>query len=135
MSKTLTLSKTIYSNWSDDVMSYLNDIRKFEVLTPEEELAIFDKIKNGTEAESIAAKQKLMECNQRFVYSVAKEYARGNDILDIVNEGNKGMAEAIDRFDHTRGMKFITYAVWYIRRAIVSYYYFVCRQGLLRAEV
>ena len=55
MSKALTLSRTVYSNWSDDVMSYLNSIRKFEVLTPEEETKIFDTIKNGTPEESTAA--------------------------------------------------------------------------------
>lgn len=121
MSKTLTLSKSIYSNWSGNVMSYLNDIRKYDVLEPDEEVATFEIIKNGTEEESIAARQKIMMSNQRFVYSVAKEYAKGNDIMDIINEGNRGMNEAIDRFDTTRGMRFITYAVWYIRRAIVSH--------------
>lgn len=121
MSKTLTLSKSIYSNWSGNVMSYLNDIRKYDVLEPDEEAATFEIIKNGTEEESIAARQKIMMSNQRFVYSVAKEYAKGNDIMDIINEGNRGMNDAIDRFDTTRGMRFITYAVWYIRRAIVSH--------------
>jgi RNA polymerase primary sigma factor len=121
MSKTLTLSKSIYSNWSGNVMSYLNDIRKYDVLGPDEEVATFEIIKNGTEEESIAARQKIMMSNQRFVYSVAKEYAKGNDIMDIINEGNRGMNDAIDRFDTTRGMRFITYAVWYIRRAIVSH--------------
>ena len=102
-------------------MSYLNDIRKYDVLGPDEEVATFEIIKNGTEEESIAARQKIMMSNQRFVYSVAKEYAKGNDIMDIINEGNRGMNDAIDRFDTTRGMRFITYAVWYIRRAIVSH--------------
>ena len=121
MSKTLTLSKTIYSNWNDGVMSYLNDIRKYEVLTPDEEVATFEIIKNGNEEEKIKARQKIMLSNQRFIYAVAKEYAKGNEIMDIINEGNKGMNDAIDRFDPTRGMRFISYAVWYIRRAIVSH--------------
>lgn len=121
MSKTLTLSKTIYSNWNDGVMSYLNDIRKYEVLTPDEEVATFEIIKNGNEEEKIKARQKIMLSNQRFIYAVAKEYAKGNEIMDIINEGNKGMDDAIDRFDPTRGMRFISYAVWYIRRAIVSH--------------
>lgn len=121
MSKTLTLNRTIYSDWNDNVMSYLNSIRKFEVLTPEEEIAEFTKIKNGTEKEKISARQKIMECNQRFIYAVAKQYVKGNDIMDLINVGNIGMEEAIDRFDITKGMKFITYAVWYIRRAMVSY--------------
>lgn len=121
MSKTLTLSRTIYSNWTDDVMSYLNSIRRFEVLTQEQEISEFEKIKNGTEEEKVAARQRIMECNQRFIYAVAKQYAKGNDIMDLISVGNLGMEEAIDRFDTTKGMKFITYAVWYIRRAIVSY--------------
>lgn len=121
MSKALTLSKTIYSNWNENVISYLNDIRRYEVLTPEEEVATFEIIKNGTEKESTAARQKIIMSNQRFMYAVAKEYAKGNDIMDIINEGNKGMNDAIDRFDITRGMRFISYAVWYIRRAIVSH--------------
>ena len=121
MSKALTLSKTIYSNWNENVISYLNVIRRYEVLTPEEEVATFEIIKNGTEKESTAARQKIIMSNQRFMYAVAKEYAKGNDIMDIINEGNKGMNDAIDRFDITRGMRFISYAVWYIRRAIVSH--------------
>jgi RNA polymerase primary sigma factor len=119
MSKALTLSKSIYSNWSEDVMSYLNDIRKYEVLSPEEEVAVFEKIKNGTEEEKIKARQTIMECNQRFVYAVAKEYAKGKNIMDIIQTANIGMEKAIDRFDPTLGMKFISYAVWYIRREIL----------------
>ena len=121
MSKALTLSKTIYSNWDDTVMSYLNSIRKFEVLTPDEEVAVFEKIKNGTPDESEAARKRIMESNQRFIYSVAKQYAKGNDIMDLISECNIGMEEAIDRFDTTKGMRFISYAIWYIRRAVVSY--------------
>ena len=119
--KALTLNKNIYSNWSDNVMSYLNGIKDFEVLKPDEEIALFDKIKNGTEEESDAARQKLIECNQRFVYSLAKQYAKGNEIGDLIGEATYGMNEAIDRFDPTKGMRFLSYAVWYMRRAIVSY--------------
>lgn len=120
-SNTLTLSKSILSTWTDGVVSYLNSIRDYEVPSPEEELALFDKIKNGNEEESAAARQEIMIRHQRFVYSVAKQYAKGNDIMDLIDEGNVGMDEAIDRFDTTMGMKFTTYAVWYIRRAIVAY--------------
>ena len=121
MSKALTLDRTIYSNWSDDVMFYLNNIRKFEVLSPEEEVAVFEKIKSGTPEESEAARRKIMESNQRFIYSVAKQYAKGNEIMDLVEECNIGMNDAIDKFDPTKGMKFISYAVWYIRRAVVAH--------------
>lgn len=122
MSKALTLNRTIFSNWNDNVMSYLNSIRKFTVIEdPEEEVALFEKIKHGTPEESIAARQSLMERNQRFIYSVAKQYAKGNDIMDLIDECNVGMNDAIDKFDPTRGPKFISYAVWYIRRKVVSY--------------
>lgn len=122
MSKALTLNRTIYSNWNDNVMSYLNSIRKFTVIEdPEEEVALFEKIKHGTPEESIAARQSLMERNQRFIYAVAKQYAKGNDIMDLIDECNVGMNDAIDKFDPTRGLKFISYAVWYIRRKVVSY--------------
>ena len=121
MSKALTFSRTIYSSWDDGIMSYLNSIRKFEVLSPEEEVELFLTIKNGTPEESEAARQKIMQCNQRFVYLVAKQYAKGNDIKDLINEGNVGMNTAIDKFDVTKGMKFISFAVWYIRREIVSH--------------
>lgn len=121
MSKALTLSRTVYSNWSDDVMSYLNSIRKFEVLTPEEETKIFGTIKNGTPEESTAARQKLWVCNQRFIYAVAKQYAKGNDIMDLIDECNVGLNDAIDRFDPSKGVRFYSYAVWYIRRKVVSY--------------
>jgi RNA polymerase primary sigma factor len=121
MSKALTLDRTIYSNWSDDVMFYLNNIRKFEVLSPEEEVAVFEKIKYGTPEESEAARKKIWESNQRFVYSVAKQYAKGNEIMDLIEECNIGLNDAIDKFDTTKGMKFISYAVWYIRRAVVAH--------------
>ena len=121
MNKTLTLDKTIYSTWSDGVMAYLNDIRKYDVLSPEEEIAEFDKIKNGTEEEAAAARTKIMETNQRFIYSVAKQYARGGNVMDLVGECTAGMNDAIDKFDPTRGMRFLSYAVWYIRRAVVAH--------------
>lgn len=120
MSKALTLSKTIKSNWDDGVMSYLNSIRRFEVLNPEKQAEIFEKIKNGTEEEKTKAKQTLMETNQRFVYSLAKEYAKGDDVMDIVDTATIGMEEAIDKYDPTVGTTFLTYAVWYMRRKILA---------------
>lgn len=102
-------------------MFYLNNIRKFEVLSPEEEVAVFDKIKHGTPEESASARHKIWESNQRFIYAVAKQYAKGNDIMDLVDECNVGLNDAIDKFDTTKGVRFYTYAVWYIRRKVVSY--------------
>ena len=120
MSKALTLSKTIRSNWDEDVMFYLNNIRGYEVLTPDEEVAIFDKIKNGTNEEKTKARQTLMANNQRFVYSLAKEYAKGKDVMDIVQTATVGLEKAIDKFDLTFGMRFMTFAVWYMRREILQ---------------
>lgn len=120
MSKALTLSKTIKSNWDDGIMSYLNDIRKFEVLSPDDEVAVFEIIKNGTEEEKIKARQTIMECNQRFVYSLAKEYAKGDDVRDVVNTATIGMEKAIDKYDPTIGTRFLTFAVWYMRREILA---------------
>ena len=120
MSKALTLSKTIKSNWDDGIMSYLNDIRKFEVLSPDDEVAVFDIIRNGTEEEKTKARQTIMECNQRFVYSLAKEYAKGDDVRDVVNTATIGMEKAIDKYDPTIGTRFLTFAVWYMRREILA---------------
>lgn len=119
MSKALTLSKTVRSNWDEDVMFYLNNIRGFEVLSPDEEVAVFEKIKNGTEEEKTKARQLIMECNQRFVYSLAKEYAKGKDVMDIVQTATVGMEKAIDKFDITLGTRFMSFAVWYMRREIL----------------
>lgn len=120
MSKALTLSKTIKSNWDDGIMSYLNDIRKFEVLSPDDEVTVFDIIRNGTEEEKTKARQTIMECNQRFVYSLAKEYAKGDDVRDVVNTATIGMEKAIDKYDPTIGTRFLTFAVWYMRREILA---------------
>ena len=120
MSKALTLSRTIYSSWDDGVMSYLNDIRNFEILTPDDEVALFDVIKNGTEEEKTKAKQTLMECHQRFVYSLAKEYANSRDVRDVVDTATIGMEKAIEKYDPTIGTRFLTFAVWYMRREILA---------------
>ena len=103
---------------NDTLNKYLSDIRKYKVLTPEEEVELFERIGDGDER----AKARIVESNQRFVYSLAKIYSKNEDeVLDYVNEGNIGLITAIDTFDVTKGMKFITYAVWYIRRSM-NYY-------------
>ncbi len=108
---------------SNEVLKmYLADVRKHDVPTIEEEEVLFDKIKNGTQAESDKAREELILKNQRFVYAIAKIYARNEDeVLDYVNEGNIGLSEAIDKFDPSLGFKFITYAVLYIKREM-NYY-------------
>ena len=122
MSKALTLSKAVYSNWTDDVMFYLNSIRKTHPLTKQEETELFEKIKNGTEEEREKAKSEIILSNQRLVYSIAKEYAKGKDVMDIVNEGNKGWEDAFKKFDPSFGVRFTTYATYYIRRSIVAFF-------------
>lgn len=100
---------------SSTVLSYLDDIRKYPVLSIEEEKEIFKKIKNG----EINLRNKIIESNQRFVFAIAKRYATNEtNLLDIINEGNIGLIKAIDTFDENLGYKFTTYAIWYITREI-----------------
>jgi RNA polymerase primary sigma factor len=107
-----------FYNGDKTLNNYLNDIRKYTVPTLEEEEALFERIADGDEA----AKKEIVERNQRFVYSLAKIYSKDeSEVLDYVNEGNIGLITAIDSFDPTKGIKFITYAVWYIRRSM-NYY-------------
>lgn len=100
------------------INKYLVDIRKYGVLSADEEKEMFRRYVNG----DMQAREAIILANQRFIYSQAKIYARNEeDIMDYVSEGNIGIMEAIDVFDYTKGYKFITFAVWYIRRAMNSY--------------
>lgn len=96
---------------------YFNDVRSFEVLSPEEEINLFKKIKNGDSN----ARNKIINSNQRFVISFAKRWATKENLSDLINEGNIGLIKAIDTFDPDRGNRFLTHAVWYIRSAINNY--------------
>jgi RNA polymerase primary sigma factor len=97
--------------------TYLRDISNIPLITAEEERTLAKKIKEGDQR----AVQKLVEANLRYVISVAKNYAGyGLPIEDLINEGNMGLMEAAKRFDGARGFKFISYAVWWIRQAILS---------------
>jgi RNA polymerase primary sigma factor len=116
----MTISNYSTKFYSGDkaLNSYLNDIRKYKVPTKEEEEEIFARVKSGDQK----AKTELINRNQRFIYSLAKIYSRDeSEVLDYVNEGNIGLIAAIDSFDVTKGTKFITHAVWYIRRQM-NYY-------------
>lgn len=109
----LTNYSTKYFGTNKALASYLNDIRPYKVPTVEEEEELFRRYKDG----DMKAKQEIVNRNQRFVYAVAKVYARNEDeVLDFVNEGNIGLLEAIEKFDIDKGMKFITWAVFFIRR-------------------
>lgn len=99
------------------IEKYLNEVSKYDVLTPEEELRLFRRFKDGDEA----AFQKIIRSNLRFVISVAKQYQHtGLSLDDLINEGNIGLIKAAQRFDETRGFKFISYAVWWIRQSILQ---------------
>lgn len=107
-----------FSQSSETVGGYLNDIRKYKVPTPEEEEELFQRYKHGDKS----AVNEIVMRNQRFVFSIAKRYAKDeSEVCDYVSEGNIGMIEAIRTFDSTKGFKFITYAVWYIRRAMNAF--------------
>ena len=96
---------------------YLTEISKYEVLTPEEEALLFKKIRNGDEK----AFRKVLMHNLRFTVSVAKQYQRSGLWLgDLINEGNIGLIKAAKRFDETKGFKFISYAVWWVRQSILD---------------
>ncbi len=99
----------------DPVKVYLREIGRVPLLTSEEEIALAVKIVDGDEY----AKQRLTEANLRLVVSIAKKYVgRGMYFLDLIQEGNVGLIKAVDKFDHTKGFKFSTYATWWIRQAI-----------------
>jgi RNA polymerase primary sigma factor len=94
---------------------YLKEIGQIPLLTPDEEQALAQKVSEGDQK----AKNKLTEANLRLVVSIAKKYSgRGLHILDLIQEGNTGLIRAVDKFDHTKGNKFSTYATWWIRQAI-----------------
>ena len=113
----LKISKQITDRNAGTLDKYLADIAKESLLTTEEEVALAQKIKAGDQA----ALDKLVRANLRFVVSVAKQYQnQGLSLQDLINEGNLGLVKAAQRFDETRGFKFISYAVWWIRQSILQ---------------
>ena len=99
----------------DPVRMYLRDLGRVPLLSPDEELELAKKITQG----DVDAKKKMVEANLRLVVSIAKRYSgRGMLLLDLIQEGNLGLMKAVDKFDHTKGFKFSTYATWWIRQAI-----------------
>ncbi len=102
-------------NLDDPVRMYLKEIGQIPLLTPDEEQRLAQKVSEGDQK----AKNKLTEANLRLVVSIAKKYSgRGLHILDLIQEGNTGLIRAVDKFDHTKGNKFSTYATWWIRQAL-----------------
>lgn len=110
-----------YFERTETLVRYYEDIRKYDVLTNEEELELFEMIKNGNKFEKQVAKEKLINCNQRFVVAVVKRFATNDNILDLIEEANLGLMEALDKFDVNKGVRFTTWAVWFIRRQINLY--------------
>ncbi|MDZ4714128.1 MAG: sigma-70 family RNA polymerase sigma factor [Cytophagales bacterium] len=113
----LKISKQITNRESQSLDKYLQEIGKVDLLTSDEEVELAKRIKEGDQI----ALEKLTKANLRFVVSVAKQYQnQGLSLGDLINEGNLGLIKAAQRFDETRGFKFISYAVWWIRQSILQ---------------
>jgi RNA polymerase primary sigma factor len=115
LEESLRLSET--EEISDNVQSYLREIGKIDLLTPEEEKALAKKVAQGDEQ----ARRKMIEANLRLVVSIAKRYigrSSNMSLLDLIQEGNIGLSKAVDKFNYKKGFKFSTYATWWIKQAI-----------------
>ena len=114
------INKSVTQRSEESLDKYLVEISRMEMISPEQEVELAQTIrKGGPEGEE--AKNKLVNANLRFVVSVAKQYQhQGVPLSDLINEGNLGLMTAAERFDETRGFKFISYAIWWIRQSIIS---------------
>src|SRR5512133_3905761 len=113
----LKITKSITNRESASLDKYLQEIGKEELISVEEEVELAQRIKKGDQA----ALEKLTRANLRFVVAVAKQYQnQGLSLPDLINEGNLGLIKAAEKFDETRGFKFISYAVWWIRQSILQ---------------
>src|SRR5580698_3624444 len=115
--RNLQITSSITNRENVSVEAYLNELGKLELITAQEEVLLAQKIRQGDQA----ALDKLVKSNLRFVVSVAKKYQhQGLPLSDLINEGNLGLIKAARRFDETRGFKFSSFAVCWIRQSIIS---------------
>ena len=115
--KSFKITPSITDRQDTSLGLYFKDVSKLSMISPEEEIELTKKIKNGDEK----AAEKLIKANLRFVISVAKQYqGKGLPLVDLIQEGNCGLIEASKKFDETRGFRFISYAVWWIRQSIMK---------------
>lgn len=113
----LKISQSITNRETQSLDKYLTEIGKVDLITAQEEVILAQKIRDGDQAALV----RLTKANLRFVVSVAKQYQnQGITLGDLINEGNVGLIKAAGRFDETKGFKFISYAVWWIRQSIIS---------------
>lgn len=116
----LKIQKSITNRTEEDLNQYLTEIARIPMISPEEESELAHEVKLGG-VKGKRAKDKLIKANLRFVVSVAKQYQhRGMTLSDLINEGNIGLVKATEKYDETRGFKFISYAVWWIRQSILQ---------------
>jgi RNA polymerase primary sigma factor len=110
-------TKRFIETSEDSISNYLKEVRKIDLLTPEQELELTKKVAEGDKR----AQDKLVNANLRFVISIAKEYqGQGVPLVDLISEGNYGLIKAATKFDHTKGFRFISYAVWWVKQCILQ---------------
>lgn len=110
-------TKRFIETSEDSISNYLKEVRKIDLLTPEEEVELTKRIAEGDKR----AQDKLVSSNLRFVISIAKEYqGQGVPLVDLISEGNYGLIKAATKFDHTKGFRFISYAVWWVKQSILQ---------------
>ena len=115
--KALVITNSITRRDTKAMDKYLAEVSQYDLLTPEKEVELFQEYRNGSET----AFRQIVNSNLRFVISVAKQYQYCNlPLLDLISEGNLGLIKAVERFDETKGFKFISYAVWWIRQSILQ---------------
>lgn len=113
----MTSNKRFIETTEDSISNYLKEVRKIDLITPEEEVSLAKKIL----VDDDRALDKLVNSNLRFVISVAKQYqGQGVPLVDLISEGNYGLVKAAKRFDHTKGFRFISYAVWWVKQSILQ---------------